>query len=270
MNTKLGLTALAVLVVWATPSSAGFYKCVDAKGKVTYSDKPCRGDESRAGMDVKGMTYSSDEVMYSNDRAAGIIQSERQERMAEDEARARAHSQPSSNELSTDDLNKIRSLEMRAKSMAAKPSERAAIRKEIERIKDGSAGHRTADEQQTVDNALKGTGSLNQNRQRRSQEQLQQINAKHDTPERQAADAERKARARQRALQQAQQQAQRQAQKQEEQRQRAASAGIQSGGTPWVPVAGGAVDPMTGQFKADTGDAYVDPLTNERTPAPPK
>jgi hypothetical protein len=161
--------ALALLLTAPFVAHAGVYKCVDSTGKATYSDKPCTGNESRAGMDVKGMTYSSDEVMYFNERAASIIQSERAAQEAEEQAVEPVRSAPG--------------------STAKDAQERKSARK-------------------------------------------------------QAQKAER-----------------------DEHQRKAASAGIQNGGTPWIPAAGGAIDPKTGEFKVDAAGGYVDPKTGKFIPA---
>jgi hypothetical protein len=159
-----------VLFVLCTPlaAHAGVYKCVDSTGKATYSDKPCRGDESRAGMDVKGMTYSSDEVIYSNEKAAGIMQQERELELREEGARIAAQGP----------------VEVESTEKPRKPRAKAA--------------------------AQAGQG---------------------------------------------------------EKQNKARNAGIQNGGTPWVPVAGGAIDPRTGEFKVDAAGGYVDAKTGKFIPS---
>ena len=50
-------------------------KCVGADGKVTYTDKPCAGIGRQADMDVRGMTYSSEEANAGQAVAESIRQS---------------------------------------------------------------------------------------------------------------------------------------------------------------------------------------------------
>lgn len=162
-----------LLLVLPLAANAGVYKCVNAAGKTTYSGKPCRGNESHAGMDVKGMTYSSDEVMYSNERAASIMQNERQALQIEE-----------------------------ATTVLPQPG--------------GATSHDDAE----------------------------------------------KTKARERARQAERELARR--------RGKASSAGIQNGGTPWVPAAGGAVDPKTGEFKVDAAGGHIDATTGKFVPVPGK
>lgn len=252
------LVGIAMLAAcWPGVSSAGVYKCVTAAGKVTYSDKPCAGNESRAGMDVKGMTYSSDEVIFANEAATEIIQEQREVERQEAQARGSQVHVPIPGSA-----DRLRSLEMRAKSMAASPSEKAALNAEIRRIKDGSAGMRTEAEQKEVDAALRGAGSMVESRQRGSAKSLQEINRKYDSPETAAASEARKTRARSQAQQQERERLERQ--------NKAAAAGIANGGTPWVPAAGGAIDPKSGEFKVDAAGGYVDPKTGKFVPVPGK
>lgn len=93
MTQRLIGPLLAVFVVFPNDGAA-LNKCVDAKGKVTYTDKPCTGIGRRAGMDVKGMTYSSQEVTNANEAYAHSLAGERRQREAEyakDRAASDAH-----------------------------------------------------------------------------------------------------------------------------------------------------------------------------------
>jgi hypothetical protein len=49
-----GLTLLLAGMLAAAPAAAQMYKCVDSKGKMQYSDKPCPTGSKGAEVDIKG------------------------------------------------------------------------------------------------------------------------------------------------------------------------------------------------------------------------
>jgi hypothetical protein len=134
MTRSAGLL-VGLLLAAAGPADAQMYKCVDAKGKMNYSDKPCPTGSKGAEVDIKGQPPISgrlepqkiDPAREEQDFQRRRIESERQAKNEERERENRRR-QCASMQSELERLGRLRFADEKARDERA-----AKLRAEIGR-----------------------------------------------------------------------------------------------------------------------------------------
>lgn len=145
------------------------YKCKDTKGRVTYSDAPC------LGQDTSTVNTTGNTVDGSADRA-------RASRSEEANLGSRG-SQASSGMTDQQRQDRIRELEIESKRMGNSPQQRTAAKREIEALKRGSATQLTPAETEKREDLYKDAGRTDPSTRQRAARELKEQTDRYESPE---------------------------------------------------------------------------------------
>lgn len=165
------LAAFVVLLSCAFPDDAfaQAYKCKDAKGRITYSDAPC------LGQDASVVSTTGNTVDGSADRAKAA--------RSESSASGSVGSPSGGGMTDQQRQDRIRELEIESKRMGNTSQQRTAAKREIEALKRGSGDQLTPTERERREDLYKDAGRAEQSTRQKAAREMKEQTDRYESPE---------------------------------------------------------------------------------------